>query len=388
MILVLNTLFAMEFLKGSIDMAVFTKHVLSLGGSNAFIGVLGTCVAFIGFIWKPIAGQMSDSKGATRVLPWCLFTNAFGAMLIGYATSLNLICLGKVLCVFGSCVPSLLNTVLTTLKKEDRTKVLNKMNISAGLAIMSGGLTGGYISDFGVIYAYLFTSTLCYLSIILTRQLPETGPSKKEDETAQNKGFQEHMKSTLNNLRNIITSDRYWDVFAIKGCLEMIYSLLQKSIVYLWIVLHHLSGKQMGLTLAFSSSFGMITNLAMIKLNKIIYPSDDSFVKLKHGSLLMTLSFMGFYLTTNFKLHIFFGITASMSRAIMEPAIMGLMLEKVEGSNKGVVMSSFDSLRSLIEICSPLLMGVLVEVLGPQGVFLFSAFLAIVVLSISILRKH
>ncbi|XP_074033987.1 major facilitator superfamily domain-containing protein 9-like isoform X2 [Leptinotarsa decemlineata] len=387
---ILYIFFILDMINGSILMTLFTKHVLSLGGSNLHLGMIGSSTAFLGLILKSVSGRLSDTRGTTKVLPWCFLISAAGNIVSAFSPSLYVLFAGRLLCTFGMPVQALLNTMLTNLKKEAQSAFVNTLGIYMALAVITGSLLGGFISEFGngITYTYLLMSLNLLISFGLVGQLPNKRRLNKKDERKHTGSALANIKTTITTLKNVIISERYWDVFAIKACLEAMYGMINVNLIYLMSFVFGMGGRQIGFVISFLCVCGIVTNILQMKVNAIFYSDDKGYSKLIHGSSLLILGYLGINFSSSFTLFIIFFVVCSISKSLLDPAIMKLLLFKVDENEKGTVMGSFDSIRSLIELSNPIISGTIVEAFGPKAVYPVCICLTTVIISISVMRKY
>ncbi|KAG5871800.1 hypothetical protein JTB14_034067 [Gonioctena quinquepunctata] len=385
---ILYAFFFLDLMNAPIFMSAYTKHVFSLGGSNIHMGMIGTSNAILGFILKSVAGRLSDTRGTSKILLWCLTLSAVGNILTAFSPSLFIFFIARTICVFGAPVQALLNTVLTSLKKESQSAFLNKLGVCIGVAIVFGALIGGFISEFehGIFLSYLLMTFNTLLSIALLNQLPSAKDEKKEKKKPTG-SFYGGFKSTIHNLKNVFLSDRYWEVMAIKAFYEISTGMVNTNFVYMMSTVFGMHGREMGYFISFFCICGIMSNVIQMKVNDIIYPNDKGYVKIFHGSVLTSIGYMGITFTSSYYLFILSIFITCIGRSLLEPAIMQLLLSKVDEKEKGTVMSSFDSIRSLSELVHPIATGTMVETFGPRSIYPVCASLAAAIASISVLRK-
>ncbi|CAH1154754.1 unnamed protein product [Phaedon cochleariae] len=381
MIWIVYTLFALDLAGMSLSFGIIQKHVLILGGSLYHVGLITSITAILAFFWKPIAGRLSDNKGPQKIMIWCLLASAVGNLAIGSSYTLYLLVIARIIQIFGTPNQGLLRSILTTLKTENISKMLNKIGIVTSASLIVGSLVGGFLSEFenGILYRYSLMALFNLLSIVLVKQLPVDNiiQEEKSDTSSSFKKATTEINAALRSMAMFFVSDKYGHIFVMKAVIATLFQFRQTALLYQFTIGLEFTGRQIGYIISVMFLWNIFINLVLIKVTKKLYPTDKGGKRILHACAITALAMVGHALyPASVTPSIFFLLVGGVANALIDVALMELFLERVEEKEKGVAMNSFDSVGSLSELVAPLACNACLGAMGAPVTFLAGGILA------------
>ena len=128
------------------------------------------------FIFAPILGALSDRYGRRPILFISLIGSAFGYVVIGYATVLWMVFVGRIIAgITGGNISTAQAYIADVTSKEDRAKGMGLFGAMFGLGFIFGPAIGGILSRYGIHVPFLFAAILTFANALaLYFILPET----------------------------------------------------------------------------------------------------------------------------------------------------------------------------------------------------------------------
>ena len=153
------------------------------------IGMLFAIYSWMQFFFAPILGRMSDKYGRRPVLFFSILGSAVGYFLVGWAGSLTLVFVGRIVSgVTGGNISTAQAYVADVTSKENRAKGMGLFGAAFGLGFIFGPAIAGILSKYGIHVPFYFAAVLSLANAIaLYFILPETvkrsdGATQKEAE--------------------------------------------------------------------------------------------------------------------------------------------------------------------------------------------------------------
>jgi DHA1 family tetracycline resistance protein-like MFS transporter len=140
------------------------------------VGFLFASYSVMQLIFSPILGRLSDKHGRRPVLLISIIGTGVGFLILGFATTLWMLFLGRILDgISGGNISTAQAYIADITTKEDRTKGMGLLGAAFGLGFMFGPAIGGILSQWGVAVPFLFAAGLCFANAtLLYFTLPET----------------------------------------------------------------------------------------------------------------------------------------------------------------------------------------------------------------------
>lgn len=140
------------------------------------VGLLLASYSVMQLIFTPILGRLSDKYGRRPVLFISLLGTSAGFLILGFATTLWMLFLGRIIDgITGGNISTAQAYIADITTPEDRAKGMGMIGAAFGLGFILGPGIGGVLSRWGINIPFLFAAGLAFCNaILLYFTLPET----------------------------------------------------------------------------------------------------------------------------------------------------------------------------------------------------------------------
>lgn len=206
----------------------------AFGASPFEIGMLFASYSAMQFIFAPILGGLSDRYGRRPVLFVSLLGSAVGYLVIGFATTLAMVFLGRIIAgITGGNISTAQAYIADVTTKENRAKGMGLFGAAFGLGFIFGPAIGGILSRYGIHVPFLFAAGLVFVNAIaLYFILPESlrEEDRKKDVVGENANRFKELWGTLKDSRFSILTVLYFFLvtsFSIMTATFALYTLFR-----------------------------------------------------------------------------------------------------------------------------------------------------------------
>ena len=154
----------------------FFAEGTKFGATPREVGLLFASYSVVQLIFAPVLGRLSDKYGRRPVLLISLLGTSFGFLILGFATTLWMLFLGRIIDgISGGNISTAQAYIADVTTKENRAKGMGLIGAAFGLGFVFGPAIGGVLSRWGINVPFLFAGTLAFANaILLYFVLPET----------------------------------------------------------------------------------------------------------------------------------------------------------------------------------------------------------------------
>lgn len=140
------------------------------------VGLLFASYSIMQLIFSPILGRLSDKHGRRPVLLFSIIGTGIGFLILGFATTLWMLFLGRILDgITGGNISTAQAYIADITTKENRAKGMGLVGAAFGLGFIFGPAIGGILSRWGTNVPFLFAAGLAFANaVLLYFTLPET----------------------------------------------------------------------------------------------------------------------------------------------------------------------------------------------------------------------
>lgn len=144
--------------------------------SARMVGLLFASYSIMQFIFTPVLGRLSDKHGRRPVLLVSLIGTSIGFLILGFATTLWMLFLGRIIDgISGGNISTAQAYIADVTKPEDRAKGMGLIGAAFGLGFTLGPAIGGILSHWGIGVPFIFAGCLALANaVLLYFKLPET----------------------------------------------------------------------------------------------------------------------------------------------------------------------------------------------------------------------
>src|ERR671929_466699 len=144
--------------------------------SPRMVGLLFASYSVMQLIFAPVLGRLSDKYGRRPVLFFSLLGTSAGFLIMGFATTLWMLFLGRIIDgITGGNISTAQAYIADVTTKEERAKGMGLIGAAFGLGFTFGPAIGGVLSKWGISVPFLFAGGLAFANaVLLYFTLPET----------------------------------------------------------------------------------------------------------------------------------------------------------------------------------------------------------------------
>src|SRR3989475_8773020 len=146
------------------------------GATPREVGLLFASYSVMQLVFAPVLGRLSDKYGRRPVLLISLLGTSVGFLILGFATALWMLFLGRIIDgISGGNISTAQAYIADITTKENRAKGMGLIGAAFGLGFVFGPAIGGILSRWGTNVPFLFAGGLAFANaILLYFTLPET----------------------------------------------------------------------------------------------------------------------------------------------------------------------------------------------------------------------
>jgi len=127
------------------------------------IGMLFAIYSWMQFFFTPILGKLSDRYGRRPILFISLLGSALGYFVIGWANTLFLVFLGRIISgITGGNISTAQAYIADVTSKENRAKGMGLFGAAFGLGFIFGPAIAGVLSKYGIHVPFYFAAILSF----------------------------------------------------------------------------------------------------------------------------------------------------------------------------------------------------------------------------------
>ncbi len=339
-------------------------------GSNEFVtGLLVASYAAMQLIGAPILGRLSDRLGRRPILLVSIFGTFLGFLLLGFANSLWMLFVSRILDGFTGGNLSVAQAYITDVTDEkNRSKGLGLVGAAFGLGFIIGPVTGGFLSQWGYALPAFAAAALAFVNLILVAAwLPESLTDEKRAQMPEKRPAIT-FDALLHALRRpftgslLITRFFFGLAFAIFQTIFALYALKK----------FELNARDTGLVLTYVGVLSVFVQGFLIGRLTKAFRED---VMIAVSVVIMAVSLLGWAVAPSvFWLLVVLTPTA-MAGGILNTVLASTLTKAVQSQEVGGILGLAASIESLTRVIAPTLGGALLGALGTWAPGVFSGVL-------------
>lgn len=165
------------------------------------IGFLVASYSVMQFIFSPVLGRLSDKYGRRPVLFISLLGSAVGYFVIGWAETIALVFLGRIIGgITGGNISAAQAYVADVTSKKDRAKGMGLFGAAFGMGFIFGPALAGVLSKYGVHVPFYVAAALSFVNAVaLYFILPESLKPETRAESPEKRGRLAEVFQSLQN---------------------------------------------------------------------------------------------------------------------------------------------------------------------------------------------
>ncbi len=334
-------------------MPVMPELIIDLGGENLsqaaiWGGILSSVFAVMQFLFGPMVGNLSDRFGRRPVLLVSLAVMSFDYVIMGFAHSMWVLFLGRILGGITAANHSTAAAVIADISKpEEKAANFGLLGAAFGVGFILGPLLGGLLSEFGPRAPFFGAAVLAGLTMIFGYfVLPETVTAERQRPfswaRAQPFGAFRAVGQLPGQARLLIVVLFYELAFIVYPAVWAYYTLEKFD----W------DAKMVGISLA---CFGFMIALVQGGLIRLVVPRFGEYRTAIFGMVMNAIAFVAYaFVPVGWMIFVLMPLTTL--GALASPAIQGIMSRAVPDDAQGELQGVVTSIRAVGTIAGPLLM--------------------------------
>lgn len=154
--------------------------------------------------------------------------------------------------------------------------------------------------------------------------------------------------------------------------MDVCNSVLATTIGLVLATKFNIVGREMSKVFILGSMVSILSNVLMLKkLKKTLYLNDIGFKRVYHGTVILTVAFLGMFFTRTMPLFLICIAITGASRTIVDSSMVDAVMVATTKEDQGSVISAFGTLAQLTGFVIPALCGIITETIDVSAPYLF-----------------
>ncbi|HZH31408.1 MAG TPA: MFS transporter [Pyrinomonadaceae bacterium] len=322
------------------------------------VGILFASYSVMQLIFSPILGRLSDRYGRRPVLFLSLLGTSLGFFIIGFATTLWMLFLGRIIDgITGGNISTAQAYIADVTTPENRAKGMGLIGAAFGLGFIFGPAIGGILSQWGIGVPFFFAGGLALANaVLLYFTLPETvTPDHPARASAAAAG------GRWSQLAQAVRQPRLAYVLAIYFLFVVAFSIMTTSFALFTMFRFGYDAAHNGYLFMYVGIIGAIIQGGLI--GRLVKTFGELPLVLA-GALLFALSLFAIPLTgpqTGLSLLLLVGGTFAVGNALATPSLQTLASRSAGRGEQGGVLGVTQSVASLARAVGPTVAALLIH---------------------------
>ncbi len=352
-LLVIALIAVVNALGYGIIIPILYSYSLKFGLSDFDNGLLFSLFSICQFISTPIIGRLSDKYGRKPLLIISLLGTAISFFMTAFAPNAAILFLARALDgITAGNIPVASAVISDTTAPKDRAKGFGIIGASFGFGFIFGPAISAFTVGFGASIPFIIAGVITLIAVILTWViLPET-----------NKHLGEVRHGKLFDIPKLIHAAIDPNIGATL-LIMLVYSFSFGMLIYAFqpysVKTMHLSANEISGLFTLFGVVGLVTQILLLPRIAKLLGDKNTF---KFSLILMTLSFLGIFLTTNLILFVLFSILFGFSNSFVQPLIQTILSKETDEKSQGSIMGISASYMSIGTIVGPIAGGAIATI--------------------------
>lgn len=330
-----------------------------LGATPVQVGLLVSIFAVCQLVGGPLLGRISDHTGRKPLLLLSQAGTLLGFLILGWANSLWLVFLSRIIDGFTAGNISLAQAYIADVTRpEERTKSFAVIGIAFGIGFLLGPAISGFLVQFGFRYPVIAAITLSSLSILATWVLlPGQRPSREGDPARRISILD--WGAYVGYFRRPGLAPLLWQFFAFVFSFSTFMAgfALFAERRFLWNG-RPFTAREVGYVYAYVGLIGIILQGGLIG-RLVRWLGDARLVRYGFLGAAAAFALLGWTYGVG-ALHLVAALI-SISTGVVRPALTSLITQEASRHEQGSVLGLTQALQSVGSIVAPFLAGLLIE---------------------------
>ena len=371
-LLVIFLVVLIDLIGFGIVIPILPYYALKYGASGLTIGWLMMSYSLMQFLVAPLWGRLSDRIGRRPVLLISMLGSCASLTLLGFASSLEWLFIGRVLAgICGANISTAYAYIADITTEKDRAKGMGLIGASFGIGFILGPAIGGVLSVYGYGAPMLAAAGLAGANFILASVIL--------GEPLQNSEARAAKRSRRPGL-TVIGQVLSYRPTGLPIALFFIFTLAVTQMeVTFAIFLKHMYGFDARMAGYLLAMIGFIMALIQGGLIGKLSKRFGEYRLILGGSLFCAAGLLIFGMTSVLSVAVLGLLFLAIGHGVLHPALSSLTSLGAQPSEKGVTMGVFHSASSFARVVGPPTAGFLYDSMNPRAPFLSGTFLVFTV---------
>jgi DHA1 family tetracycline resistance protein-like MFS transporter len=326
------------------------------------LGVLIASFAIMQFLFSPLLGKVSDTKGRKPILLLSLLISLIGFTIFSFANSYFILLLSRIIAGLATERAVAQAYIADVTDHKTRTKEMGKIGAALGAGFIIGPALGGILSTYGYSVAGYAAMILTIINILFVFSfLPE--PNREKEKKMEFSGY-------LSGLRDSIKKPILSQTLLILFIVTFAFSTIPVIVPLLGLDFYNFDSLQL------SYVFIYIGFIQILMQGFLINWLSKKFGEKKLITIGPTLMAAGILIMPLFQNLTIFYLANSLLAAgfgIINTSIPAFLSKRSSVTEQGSILGIVSSIASIANIPGPLIIGVIYDVAGYFVPFLISA---------------
>ncbi len=336
------------------------------------VGLLSAVFSVAQFISSPLLGALSDRVGRRPVILFNILGSAGAYFLFGWAGTLWLLMLARVLeGITGGSVSTAQAYIADVTPPEDRMKRFGLIGAVFGLGFIIGPAFGGFLSTYGLAMPAYAAGTLCFLAAVFGYfMLPESLPIEKR----VSGGMKLADANPFKQIAAALSRDSIRAILIAIFTVNVAFSALQSNFAFFTMKRFGMGPQQNAWIFVYIGALSILMQGVVVRR----LPKSWNPVKLCVWGLCGTaLGFLGISFSQA-EWQLFPSIAVmSLGNGVAGPMLTALVSRRVGEREQGTVLGSTQGIISSTRIVGPLLAGFVFDTWGSGAPYWMGAILVL-----------
>jgi multidrug resistance protein len=346
-------------------------YALKLRATPEVVGWMIASFSVAQLVAAPIWGRVSDRYGRRPALLIGLTASALAFLVFGFATSLWLLFLSRIVQGAGGGTTGVAQAYVSdTVERKDRARALGWLSAATNAGVSIGPAIGSLATHISRAAPGYFAAGLCFINVIAAwKWLPESRAGVKT--TAKRKPVWDAALSVLAN-----PSGKAERLIWIYGVGMLAFSLLT-SILALWLGARFgVNEKSIGIYFVYYGA------LSFFMRSLILGPVVDRIGEvgaLRLGTVLLAFGMLVYPLVPTVWMMIFIIPFVPIGTALMFPAVTSLLSHAVDPAELGTIMGVAQTFAGIARVIAPIVGTIMFQRVGVSAPFIFGGCIVLLV---------
>src|SRR5215218_6362969 len=319
------------------------------------VGLLFASYSIMQLVFTPILGRLSDRHGRRPVLFFSLIGTSIGFFILGFATTLWMLFLGRIIDgITGGNISTAQAYIADVTTEENRAKGMGLIGAAFGLGFIFGPAIGGILSRWGAHVPFLFAGALSLANAtLLYFVLPETvGPGHPARASAA--------AGRWSQLASALRQSRLAFVLAVYFLFVTAFSVMTSSFGLFTLYRFGFDAHDTGWIFAFVGDVGALVQAGLIE--RVVKACGEP-PRVNLGALLFTASLVLIPFTgphTGTAALLALGALFALGNGLATPSLTSLASKSAGAGEQGGVLGVTQSVASLSRVVGPLVSAALI----------------------------